>query len=338
MQAMKAPKSLINSLKILFTILLLFIVFKSVDISKIGHDLKAFNLKSLLLILVLCWIGQLLCSERWRILAGSLQMQGSYRSFVKMYFVGMFFNIGLPSLIGGDVIKAYMLSRRSGRPLQIGLASVLQDRAAGLASLLIYGFLAILICPISWKGFPLWMAYLLSWGAIAAILWMVAAGEKLYNKFIVSHSRTFGQKILKTLAEFHRALRMSNLQSGAFLRIAVYAFANSALMLWAFRQVTVAAGCPVGIIPFAALFPLVTLVTMLPITLSGLGVRELIYVEALSLIGIPRDQGLIISLATSAMFLLCNFCGIFFLMGVPKELRSRIQNQESEVRSQKSEF
>jgi glycosyltransferase 2 family protein len=320
---MKASKSLINIFKIIFTILLLIFVLKSVDLFKISHDLKTFNLKSLLLILMLCWIGQLFCSERWHILAASLQMQGSYCSFIKLYFVGMFFNIGLPSLIGGDFIKAYLLSRRSGKPLQIGLASVLQDRAAGLIALLIYGSLSILTHPISWRGFPLWVAYLLSWVAIAVTLWIVMAGEKFYGKFIDSDRQTPGQKILKALAQFHQALGMSHLKADQLLRITLYSLINSGLVLWAFQLITVAAGHPVGLIPFSALFPLITLATMLPITFGGLGLRELIYIEALSLIGIPKDQGLIISLATSAMFLLCNLSGIIFLPGVPKELRSQ---------------
>jgi glycosyltransferase 2 family protein len=331
---MKASKSLIDIVKIIFTILLLILVLKSVDLFKISHDLKAFNLKSLILILVLCWIGQLFCSKRWHILATSLQMQGSYRSFVKLYFVGMFFNIGLPSLIGGDFIKAYLVSRRSGKPLQIGLASVLQDRAAGLISLLIYGSLAIIAHPISWRGFPLWVAYLLSWAAIAVTLWIVMAGEKFYGKFINADRQTPGQKILKGLAQFHQALGMSYLKAGQLLRITLYSLINSCLVLWAFQLITVAAGQPVGLIPFFALFPLITLATMLPFTFGGLGLRELVYMEALSLIGIPKDQGFIISLATSAMFLLCNLSGIIFLPGISKELRG----QESEVRSQKSEF
>jgi glycosyltransferase 2 family protein len=325
---MKVSKSLSNILKSVFTILLLSLVFISVDISKISHDLKAFNLKFLLLILALCWISQLVCSARWRILAASLQMPGSYRGFVKLYFVGMFFNIGLPSLIGGDFVKAYMLSRRSDKPLQLGLASVFQDRAAGLISLILYGFLAILIHPISWRGFPLLVVYLLSLAAIAVVLWIVASGGKLYSRFIILHRQTLAQKILKTLAEFHQALGMSHLKTDEFFRIAIYSFFNSGLALWALQLVTVAAGQPVGIIPFSALFPLIVLVTMLPITLSGLGLRELVYVEALSLVGIPRDQGLIISLATTAIFLLCNLSGIFFLPGVPKELR-KARNQES---------
>jgi glycosyltransferase 2 family protein len=318
---MKIPKPLINTLKIIFTILLLFLVFQSIEISKISNDLESFSLWRLSALLVVCWIGQLICSERWRIFALSLKMEGGYRSFVQMYFVGMFFNIGLPSLVGGDAIKAYILSRKSNKPLHVGLASVLQDRAAGLISLLLYGLIAIMLYPISWRGFPLWIAYVICCMGLALALWMILKGEGLYRRFLIPDSDAFLQRVLRMIAEFHQALGMSNLKPGAFFRIALYSFINSGLVLWLFQQVTVAAGHRVDIIPFSALFPIVTLATMLPITLGGLGVREWCYVEALSLVGIPRNTGLIISLATSALLLLCNLAGVLFLPSVPAELR-----------------
>jgi uncharacterized protein (TIRG00374 family) len=320
---MKASKPLANSLRFLSTMLLLFLVFKSVDLHKIGHDLNALNLESLILLLIICWMGQFICAERWRIFAVSLQMYGSYRSFVQMYFVGMFFNIGLPSLVGGDVVKAFIVSRKSGRPMQIGLASVLQDRAAGLISLLVYGSLAIIINPVSWKGFSLQTVYLFCWAAVAIALWLVGRGGELLGSRILPRNRASLQGMLNALSEFHKALGLSRLKRGAVLRIILYSFVNSCLILLVFQQVTVAAGHPVDIIVFFALFPLITLATMLPVTLGGLGVREWFYVEALSLIGIPREQALIVSLATSALLLLCNFAGIIFLPSIPREIRRR---------------
>ncbi len=238
-----------------------------------------------------------------------------------MYFAGMFFNIGLPSLIGGDAVKAFILSRKSGKPVHVGLASVLQDRAAGLITLLLYGSIAIVLFPLSWRGFPLWVAYLLSWLAVALALGLVLKGERLYSRFLIPGSRTLLQRVLQMIAEFHQALGNCDIQKGALFRIALYSFVNSALVLWIFQQVTAAAGYRVAIIPFSALYPLVTLATMLPITLSGLGVREWFYVEALSLVGIPRTAGLCISLATSALLLLCNLAGMVVLPGIPSELR-----------------
>jgi uncharacterized protein (TIRG00374 family) len=318
---MRISRPLIPFLKLLFTILLLFLVFQSIDISKISHDLSGFKWKSMALLLIVCWLGQLLCSERWRIFAASLKMHGRYRSFVQMYFAGMFFNIGLPSLIGGDAVKAFILSRRSGKPVHVGMASILQDRAAGLITLLLYGSIAIVLFPLSWRGFPLWAAYLLSWLAVALALGLVLKGERLYSRFLIPGSRTLLQRVLQMIAEFHQALGNCDIQKGALFRIALYSFVNSALVLWIFQQVTAAAGYRVAIIPFSALYPLVTLATMLPITLSGLGVREWFYVEALSLVGIPRTAGLCISLATSALLLLCNLAGMVVLPGIPSELR-----------------
>jgi glycosyltransferase 2 family protein len=318
---MRISRPLIPFLKLLFTILLLFLVFQSIDISKISNDLSGFNWKSMALLLIVCWLGQLLCTERWRIFAASLKMQGRYRSFVQMYFAGMFFNIGLPSLIGGDAVKAFILSRKSGKPMHVGLASVLQDRAAGLLTLLLYGSIAIALFPLSWRGFPLWVAYLLSWLAVALALGLVLKGERLYSRFLIPGSRTLLQRVLQMIAEFHQALGNCDIQKGALFRVALYSFVNSGLVLWIFQQVTAAAGYKVAIIPFSALYPLVTLATMLPITLSGLGVREWFYVEALSLVGVPRNAGLCISLATSALLLLCNLAGMVVLPGIPSELR-----------------
>jgi uncharacterized protein (TIRG00374 family) len=321
MGAMKMPGFLAKSLKLLVTLLLLFLVFVSVDITKISQDLKSFSGKSLVILIVLCWVGQLLCSERWRIFAAALQMQGSYRSFVQAYFTGMFFNIGLPSLVGGDAIKAYIVSKKNQKPLRIGLASILQDRAAGLLSLLIYGTAAVLLYPIRWRGFPLWAVYLLSWIGVALVLLLVFKGDRIYSRFLNHGSQTLLQKVLQATADFHGSLVQSNLKPRGALRVTVYSFLYSGLVLWIFQQVTVAAGHSVGLVPFSALFPLIALGTMLPITLGGLGIREWLYVEALSLVGVPRADGLMISLATSALYLLINLGGIVFLPTVPSELR-----------------
>ncbi len=323
MRDMKKSGLMVHSLKLLVTLLLLSLVFISVDISKISQDLKSFSAISLILLCLLCWAGQLLCSERWRIFAASLQMQGTYRSFVQVYFAGMFFNIGLPSLVGGDVIKAYIIGRKNNKPLQIGLASVLLDRASGLISLLVYGSIATVLAPMAWRGIPLWSVYAISWLAIAVVLLLVSKGDRLYRRLLDPRSGTLLQKALQTIADFHQALAVSTLSPGAALRIAVYSFIYSGLVLWVFQQVTVAARYSVSLIAFSALFPLIAIGTMLPITLGGIGLREWLYVEALSLVGVPRDQGLLISLATSALYLVINFAGILFLPTVPMELRKR---------------
>jgi glycosyltransferase 2 family protein len=318
---MTVRKALGPALKILVTLLLLVLIFRSVDTSRIAHHLRDLETGRLILLVLLCWMGQLLCAQRWRLFAASLRMQGSYRSYAQMYLVGMLFNIGLPSLIGGDVVKAYILSRKTGKPLQSGLASVLQDRAAGLLSLIIYGGAAVLIRPITWRGIPLGAVYLVTWFGVTLALWLTWKGEAVYRHILVEEARSPWQKLVRIVADFHQALVTMRLGSGAILQIGCLSFLNSALVLWIFQQVAVAAGNAVSLISFSALFPLITLLTMLPISFSGIGIREWAYVEALALLGVPPDRALVVALSTSALVIVVNLGGVLFLPTVPSELR-----------------
>jgi hypothetical protein len=319
---MKALKGLSPGLKVLVTILLLFLVFRSVDVSKIRHDLGALNGRLLAFLIVVCWVGQLACAQRWRLFAAGLELRGSFRSFVQLYFVGMLFNIGLPSLIGGDVVKAYVLSRKTAKPLPLGLASVMQDRVAGMISLFVYGSAAILIHPIVWHRFPLWVAYLFIWIGLTVGLLLAWKGERIYGRFLVRESSSLLQKGLWLIADFHQALGTMRLSRGAILQVALYSFFNSALVFWMFQQISVATGHPVDLTAFSALFPLMTLVTMFPISLGGLGIREWAYVEGLALLGVPGGSALLIALTTSALLIVCNLMGLFFLPTIPAEMRT----------------
>jgi uncharacterized protein (TIRG00374 family) len=323
---MKVPRGLSSVLKVLVTILLLFLVFRAVDVSKIRQDLGALNGRLLALLLIACWVGQLACAQRWRLFAAGLELRGSYRSFVQLYFVGMLFNIGLPSLIGGDFVKAYVLSRKTGRSLPLGLASVMQDRVAGMISLFVYGSAAILIHPVVWHGVSLWIAYLFIWIGLMAGLMLAWKGEKIYQRFLAREGTSVLQKALCLIADFHQALGTMRLSKGAILQVALYSLFNSALVFWMFQQISVATGHPVDLTAFSALFPLITLVTMFPISLGGLGIREWAYVEGLGLLGVPGSSALLIALTTSALIILCNLMGLFFLPTIPREIRSGVQS------------
>src|SRR5206468_1044350 len=111
---MKLPKGLALLLKVSVTGILLFVVFRTVDLVRIRHDLAGLETGRLALLVSVCWIGQLFCAQRWRLLAASLSLQGSYSTFFQLYFLGMLFNVGLPSLVGGDVVKAYMITHKTG--------------------------------------------------------------------------------------------------------------------------------------------------------------------------------------------------------------------------------
>jgi uncharacterized protein (TIRG00374 family) len=318
-------------LKIGVSLGLLALLFRSVDLGRLRDDLARLDLGRVLLLASACWLGQFICAQRWRLFAAGLGMRASYRSFAEMYFLGMLFNIGLPSLVGGDVIKAYMLRRRTAAPLNRAVACVLQDRAAGLISLLIYGSAAALVSPLAWRGIPLWVLYAGAWTGIAALGVLLWKGDRLYSGRLraaepgpdqdAAPPQSRARRLLALLAEFHGALATMRLPRPAAGQVLAASLVNSAIIIWAFQQVSVAAGHPVPLGPFTALFPLITLVTMAPVTLGGVGIREWSYVEAFRLVGITPEISLAIALTTSAVMIAINLPGAILLPSVPAELR-----------------
>jgi len=320
---MIGPRYIMQAVKILVTVLLLIFVLRSVEPARLLHDLRNLQGGRLAILLACIWVGQFACAQRWRLFAAGLGLGGKYLRFLRIYFACMFFNIGLPSLIGGDAIKAYVISRTTGKPLRLGLASVLQDRAAGWLALISYGLAAALAYPMAWKGIPLIAVYVAVWlGAILALLF-VWKGMGLYSRFVVPGVASPIQKVPALAADFHLALATMRLSRGALVQIIALSLFNSALSLLVYQQIAVSAGQSVNLIAFSALIPIVTLLIMMPVSLGGLGIREWAYIEALGMLGVPRSAALVTALTTSAVMILGNLAGVLFLHSIPKDLRRK---------------
>src|SRR5207247_756457 len=85
------------------------------------------------------WLGavglyvvcQLLCVVRWLWLSRPLGFTQSLARFTGIYFVGMFFNLFLPTSVGGDAVRAIYLANGKGKRMA-ALLSVVLDRVSGL--------------------------------------------------------------------------------------------------------------------------------------------------------------------------------------------------------------
>ena len=236
------------TVRLVVAAILLAAILYAVDPAKIKQDLGRLQIDRLALLIVISWIGQLFCVQRWRLFASAQGMQANYSTFFQIYFLGMLFNVGLPSLVGGDTIKAYLISQKTGKPLHNGFASVLHDRAVGLISLLIYGSAAVLLVPLSWRGIPLWLLYGLGWAGTALLLLLIWRGNLIYRRYLIASSRSLLQRGLALLASFHDSLTHVRGPAGSWVQIVAISFFNSGLVLWTLQQVSVAAGYPLDLL------------------------------------------------------------------------------------------
>ncbi len=302
-------KTLSVLLKGLISILLLTYLFYKIDIKEVWQHLQQANISYLLIALGLHIIGQALCAFRWKILARVMDFHNSLKEFVIYYFAGMFFSLFLPTLIGGDVAKCYYLSRGHKKTLQ-AIISVLADRGTGLIALIL----------IAWSSLFLMDGVSVSaqfaWGIKAAGIAMIAG---LITPFFAAGlvARLGGRVAEISLSYWKRR--------GVLL--------NAILLSFGFQMIVIIVHILIGhslglAIPwkfYLFLVPVVAAVSMLPVSLSGLGVREGAYVYFLSLANIPQDEALTFAFGWLFVVFASSLTGGLALLKTPARAKQRAQ-------------
>ncbi len=272
-------------------------VFSSFGIIRPGIWFSAF---------VLYLLSQVLSSIRWFILARTLNFGGRLWTYFRFYFVGMFFSLFLPSAIGGDVLKAFFLSRGGNSTLKASY-SIFCDRLIGLWAMFMLGAGAALVAPDILPS------------RFRAIL-MASAAAMCLGVFFMPVLREALRWIFPVLSR-RMAFIMVYWESPSSL---VFAFLFSLALQFCgmYAVYLLAAGLGLACRPefYFAAFPLVAILTILPISLSGLGIREGGFVYFLGLKGVPPEKAITVSLAFFAIQAAAALLGgAGYLAGVHRE-------------------
>ena len=196
---------------------------------------------------------------RWQMLARPLGFNRTFIDYTRMYFVGMFFNLFLPTSVGGDVMRAWQLRAGDDRKLH-ALLSVFIDRASGLFVLLCLGLAGVLTSPVPLPDSVRRAVYITAGCAVAGAV-SVGIATLLGRRF---------EKMQKLSAVLNIYLKNPRLAVYTTLLSLLIQAANVAV-LW-ILSLALNLEVPAGY--YVVAVPMITLMTMLPISLNGIGVRE----------------------------------------------------------------
>jgi uncharacterized membrane protein YbhN (UPF0104 family) len=208
--------------------------------------------------------------------------------------VGLYFNNFLPSSVGGDVARGVGLAAY-GVPRATAGASVLADRIVGLFALAVTALAGAVLGGVLYPGRGPWI------GAGLISLALVLSLKFLFDPRVLA--RVQRSRMLAGEGLFSAKSRRL-LSAGGFLAerggVLQRAFVLS-LGLSAFSTIYHGAiGRSLGIaVPFAAycvIVPAVMIFASIPITLNGLGIREVGFVELLAAQGVPREEATVFAL------------------------------------------
>jgi uncharacterized membrane protein YbhN (UPF0104 family) len=271
--------------------------------------------------LALLCVTQLVSTLRWQIIARALGFERPFRQLVGMYFIGMYFNLLLPTSVGGDVVRAWYLDGGSKRRLA-AFASVFLDRLSGLLVLLGMACVALLASPLD---LPTWVS-LFVWGAAGGSLVALAALPLLAGHGAKGATRR--ERLRATLAALRspRVLLVTTLLS-------LWVQAASVVIVW---LVGLSIGAPVDGTYYWIMVPMVSLLTMLPVSVNGIGVRDWGMKLFLAPLGVREGTALTLAFLWFAVSAVASLMGGFvYLFGhFPRPVASEETAEEQAISGQ----
>lgn len=231
-------------------------------------------------------VSQAVSARRWAGLARALGFAESYPRFLKLYFEGVFFNQCLPSSIGGDVVKAVRLGQTPGERVLAG-GTVLADRLTGLAALLVLALTGVLQEALSLPGGGV--------AAVAGALTLAAlAGARLAVGVVGWFAQGLGpgRPAGRMLARFEPYRRRPSILYRAIGWSFVVQILVVVQVMLLGRSLEVDAPWTAYLI--AA--PTVSLISTVPASIGGIGLREGGLVELLAPYGVRAELGVAVGL------------------------------------------
>lgn len=302
-------KSLALIVKLTISLALLYFAASRVNLGVVAERAQRLNAAWLAAAIALLAVQAVAGAVRWRIIVERCGAAISIQRAVRFTMVSLFFSQVLPSTVGGDAARIWLVAR-DGAGWAKAIYSVAVDRVVGVLALA----LIVVIClPQSFALIPdrLARAGLLSVGLFGV------AGPAA---FIAFGCRQWG--LLHRFAPSRHVNAAANVAYGIFASagaaslIVALSFFIQGLSIGAAWLAARSVASPFDFIDAIVLIPPVLLVATVPISIAGWGVRESAMVMAFSYAGLPQADGLMVSaLFGLASFALGIFGGLVWLAG-----------------------
>lgn len=277
------------ALKLLVSLVLLLWFVWRIDASRLAELASALRWEYAVPLVLLGFFRVWVSALRFRWLSAGSSRLGM-APLMEQYFVAAYFNNLLPSSLGGDFVRLFMLAH-SGLAKRIGGVLILIERSVGAVALL--ALAAIGVSTYDVPGELRFAVLLLTAGAAVLILFFMALPE-LPRRLAKRRSWDASFETLTAVG------RRPGLLAGVFGLSLVLQVASIAVSWVVARALAI----DVPLSAFIAVVPLVWLVTMLPISIGGIGLREASFAYLLGTVGVSTEASLLISLGTFGSLLL----------------------------------
>jgi uncharacterized protein (TIRG00374 family) len=319
-------KLILNIIRIIISLGLLFYLLYIADVRKIFQALQNLDGSSIFLAIAVFIFSVLLMAARWQFLTRSYGMQVKYGHLTIFYFIGFFFNNFLPTSIGGDLSRAYYLSQKSGDK-SASIGTVFLERLIGLLATLSFAIVSLYwLTNYFHTKRIVYITIFLS--LVIALFIAIVMSRRLYRRFngLLSLFTFYdlGDKITKVFDTLHSYRDKKGILLGTYI------FSLFAQFMLIIMNYILARALNLTEISFGYLclvVPITFVIGLLP-SINGLGVRDSGYILLLLRRGLQPAQILSLSFSVTIIPIIVSFIGgAFFLFYRHKGLKSPELNE-----------
>jgi uncharacterized membrane protein YbhN (UPF0104 family) len=257
-------------------------VFGKIDLGKTWEVATHANFWMLGLAAALLLITTFLNAQRWRLLASAVGFERPLLQLTKFCFAGLFFNLFLPSTVGGDFSRCYYLSKGTGR-YHHAFYSIIADRVIGIAVLFAFAAFGVLLGPGG--GQLPWQLKAPIFGGAAAIFLLVPFMPQLTRRLLGSENRIarrFNNSVVQVYWRDRGLIGVSLLLS-VVMQI---------VMVLAHVCVGMAFSLDIPLWYYFIFYPSVAVLGFVTPSFNGVGIREWAYTYFLTSMAIDKAHAL----------------------------------------------
>jgi hypothetical protein len=280
-------------------ILLFIVILTRIDLSSLCAIFLSINLFFLGCALIVNGIAVVVKSLKWKLIVSTLKKEISLSASIRAFLIGFSFSVLTPAKLG-DFIRAFYI-RDEQCNLGKALSSVVTDRLVDIVMLFSFAFIGILIFSVVFHREILSVSLLiLLAGAIASAVYIVTNKSLLswllrpfFNIFIPHHHK---KTITEYYDDFFLGLSVFFNDKKTFLLVMIVGiFSWIPPCVYAYL-LALSIGISLDLTFFVIVIPIISLLDLLPISISGIGTRDAALIFLFGFQGIPPETAVAFSL------------------------------------------
>ncbi|MGR0481526.1 MAG: lysylphosphatidylglycerol synthase transmembrane domain-containing protein [Candidatus Electronema sp. V4] len=294
-----AKKWLLLIGKMLFSGTLMFLLYRKIPAGELTALLTSLDLRFLPLILLLLFFNTAASAWKWRLFLLADGVNIPLSTLTVTYLIGSFYNLFLPSNIGGDSYRIYDIAKKSSSGVR-SAASVFADRFSGFLALVTLSLLSSVLVAKQFENIFFFLGPLLILLLLLAVLTALVK-EKPVRLFLAATRLNRFPLLVSLTEKFFLSVQCYGADRRLLLKVMAISFAFQLSVITIVWLLALSLHAQISFFYFSAFVPLITLLEAVPISIFGLGLRDAGYVFFFGWTGMTELQTRSLALLFFAM-------------------------------------